>query len=74
MKNRHDDTLVISDYTYYVFEEVDKRGLQFAIPKHWRPLYRAFLKERKRRTQSNNNKKHIGDKNPTSSEEDPKAD
>lgn len=49
MENRHDDTPVINDYTYYVFEEIDKRGLQFAIPEQWRPLYRAFLKERKRK-------------------------
>lgn len=49
MGNRHDDTPVINDYTYYVFEEIEKRGLQFAIPDQWRPVYRAFLKERKRR-------------------------
>lgn len=49
MENRHDDTPVINDYTYHVFEEIEKRGLQFAIPQNWRPLYRAFLKERKRR-------------------------
>ena len=49
MENRHDDTPVINDYTYYVFTEIEKRGLQFAIPALWRPAYRAFLKERKRR-------------------------
>ena len=49
MENRHDDTPVINDYTYYVFTEIEKRGLQFAIPPLWRPVYRAFLKERKRR-------------------------
>jgi hypothetical protein len=49
MENRRDDTPVINDYTYYVFEEIEKRGLQFAIPPQWRPVYRAFLKERKRR-------------------------
>ena len=49
MENRHDDTPVINDYTYYVFTEIEKRGLQFAIPPLWRPVYRAFLSERKRR-------------------------
>jgi hypothetical protein len=49
MKNRHDDTPEITDYTYYVFEEIEKRGLQFAIPEQWRPLYRSFLRERVRR-------------------------
>lgn len=49
MINRHDDTPEINDYTYYVFEEIEKRGLQFAIPPKWRPVYRAFLKERKRK-------------------------
>ena len=49
MENRRDDTPVINDYTYYVFSEIEKRGLQFAIPPVWRPAYRAFLAERKRR-------------------------
>jgi hypothetical protein len=49
MENRHDDTPVINDYTYYVFEEIETRGLQFAIPESWRPIYRAFLAERKQR-------------------------
>lgn len=49
MKNRHDDTPEINDYTYYIFEEIEKRGLQFAIPDQWRPLYRAFLRERQRK-------------------------
>ena len=49
MKNRHDDTPEINDYTYYVFERIEERGLQFAIPDQWRPLYRAYLKERKRK-------------------------
>jgi hypothetical protein len=49
MENRHDDTPVINDYTYYVFEQIEARGLQFAIPDQWRPLYRAYLKERKRK-------------------------
>ncbi len=49
MKNRHDDTPEINDYTYHVFEEIEKRGLQFAIPDAWRPVYRAFLRERKSR-------------------------
>lgn len=47
MKTGNDDTPVISDYTYYVFEEIEKRGLQFAIPDAWRPLYRSFLRKRK---------------------------
>lgn len=47
MKNRHDDTPVINDYTYYVFEQIEERELQFAIPDQWRPLYRAFLQRRK---------------------------
>jgi hypothetical protein len=49
MENRHDDTPVINDYTYYVFEQIEARGLQFAIPEAWRPIYRAYLKERKRK-------------------------
>lgn len=50
MENRHDDnTPVINDYTYYIFEEIEKRGLQFCIPERWKPVYRAFLKERKRK-------------------------
>jgi hypothetical protein len=49
MGNRHDDTPEINDYTYHVFEEIEKRGLQFAIPEQWRPVYRAFLRKRKRR-------------------------
>lgn len=49
MKNRHDDTPEINDYTYHVFEEIEKRALQFAIPEQWRPLYRAYLRERRRR-------------------------
>lgn len=49
MKNRRDDTPEINDYTYHVFEEIEKRALQFYIPEQWRPLYRAFLKERRRR-------------------------
>ena len=49
MVNRHDGTPEINDYTYYVFSEIENRGLQFAIPDKWRPLYRAFLRERKRR-------------------------
>lgn len=47
MKNRHDDIPVIDDYTYYVFEQIEVRGLQFSIPDRWRPLYRAFLQRRK---------------------------
>jgi hypothetical protein len=50
MKNRHDDTPVISDYTYYVFEGIEQCGLQFAIPNTWRPLYREYLKVKKRKT------------------------
>jgi hypothetical protein len=49
MKNRHDDTPEINEYTYHVFERIEERGLQFAIPEQWRPLYRSFLRERKRK-------------------------
>jgi hypothetical protein len=49
MENRHGDTPVINDYTYYVFEQIEARGLQFALPEAWRPLYVAFLRDRKRR-------------------------
>jgi hypothetical protein len=49
MKNRHDDIPVINDYTYNIFEQIEERGLQFSIPEAWRPLYRAYLKERKRK-------------------------
>lgn len=49
MDNRHDDTPVINEYTYYVFEQIEQRGLQFALPAAWRPVYVAFLRDRKRR-------------------------
>ncbi len=89
MVNRHDDTPEINDYTYYIFEEIEKRGLQFAIPDRWRPLYRAFLKERKRkrevarafqgiadafRSESTRYSADFGNRGTTSSEEDSKAD
>lgn len=38
----------ISEYTYYLFSEIEKRGLQFALPPAWKPLYIAYLKEKKR--------------------------
>lgn len=81
MENRHDGTPVISDYTYYVFEEIEKRGLQFAIPKEWRPLYRAFLRMRKQLreeaaaywSRSGSYTVDFGSAGATSTEEDPKA-
>jgi hypothetical protein len=51
MKNRVDDTPVISDYAYFIFEEIEKRGLQFYLSPEWRLVYHEFLKERKRRRQ-----------------------
>ena len=89
MVNRHDDTPEINDYTYYIFEEIEKRGLQFAIPPQWRPVYRAFLQERKRkrevarafqniadafRAESTRYSADFGNKGTTSSEEGPKTD
>lgn len=89
MVNRHDDTPEINDYTYYVFEEIEKRGLQFAIPAQWRPVYRAFLQERKRkrevaaafqniatafRTESTRYSADFGNKGTTSSQEDSETD
>lgn len=81
MKNRHDDTPVINDYTYHVFEQIEARGLQFCIPDKWRPLYRAYLRERKRkrevlsafRSLASSYSRDFGHKDPTLREEDPKA-
>lgn len=81
MKNRHDDTPVINDYTYHVFTEIEKRGLQFAIPDQWRPLYRAFLRERKRklkvvaafRSLAASYSQDFGDKGTTTTEANSKA-
>ena len=88
MVNRHDDTPEINDYTYYVFEEIEKRGLQFALPPQWRPIYNLFLKERKRkrevaaafqniaaafRTDSARYSDDFGNKDSASREENPKA-
>lgn len=81
MKNRHDDTLVINDYTYHVFEEIEKRGLQFCIPDQWRPLYRAYLRERKRklkvvaafRSLAASYSQDFGNHGTTPTEENPKA-
>jgi hypothetical protein len=81
MENRHDDTPVINDYTYYVFEEIEKRGLQFAIPDAWRPLYRSFLRKRKLLraeiaaywSQSGSYSDDFGDKGAAAREESSKA-
>ena len=60
MKNRHDGTPVVNDYTYYVFSQIEERGLQFAIPKPWRPLYREYLKIKKRKEQEGSYKDDFG--------------
>ena len=82
MKNRHGDTPEINNLTYYIFEEIEKRGLQFCIPEQWRPLYRTFLRERNRRfkvakasgSESTRYSEDFGDKGTASSKENPKTD
>jgi hypothetical protein len=39
--------LYLSDYTYKVFEMIEARGLQFALPPEWKPVYRDYLKQKK---------------------------
>jgi hypothetical protein len=83
MKTGMDDTPVIeiNDYTYYVFEEIEKRGLQFALPNAWKPIYREFLRMRKqyRReireywSQSGSYQDDFGDKGAAVREEDSKT-
>jgi len=60
MENRHDDTPVINDYTYYVFEQIEARGLMFAIPPAWRPLYREYLKIKKRKAKEGSYRDDFG--------------
>lgn len=60
MVNRHDDTPEINDYTYYVFSEIEKRGLQFAIPPNWRPVYREYLKVKTRKKAEGSYKDDFG--------------
>ncbi len=62
MKNRHDGIPEINDYTYYVFSEIEKRGLQFAIPKLWRPVYREYLKIKKRKKKEGSYRDDFGKK------------
>jgi len=45
--SRNESLPVISEYHYYVFEQIESRGLQFLIPKEWRPMYRDYLQEKK---------------------------
>ena len=37
----------MNDLTYRIFEQIEERGLQFALPEKWKPLYRDYLKEKK---------------------------
>jgi hypothetical protein len=60
LKTGNDDTPVINDYTYYVFEQIEERGLQFAIPEQWRPVYREYLKVKKRKAKEGSYKDDFG--------------
>jgi len=37
----------MNDLTYRIFEQIEERGLQFALPEKWKPVYLDYLKEKK---------------------------
>jgi len=51
---------MINNLTYKIFEEIEKRGLQFAIPEKWKTLYREFRRERIRRCREGSYKDDFG--------------
>lgn len=38
---------IMDDYTYRIFEMIEERGLQFALPEKWKPLYKEYLHQKK---------------------------
>ena len=38
---------IMNDLTYRIFEQIEERGLQFALPEKWKPVYLDYLKEKK---------------------------